>query len=351
MRATSPSGSAAYEGEVQWSGELGYGARAAEGGQSGRRDDAATGSIPLRTVLEPHLLPEDIPFDRKGMRGARGGPRSPPSATSAASTPPASAAVTPRRPRRRNASGQRTRGREVSTLALLAAAGTAATIPDLITFVVSALVILIGAIGVVTSRNPVHAALSLVLTLFGVAVLFVAEEANFLAAVQVIVYAGAIVVLFLFVIMFLGVDRRENLETEPLVGQRPLAFLAGLVILGGGVALVWTDHGATGAHAVAGPSSGGHANVYLLGQSVFTTYLFAFEATAALLVIAVVGAVVLARRPPVPTDEPDGLVDVPVTEPADAPGASSDAPVGGPGESVGDPALQERVEASEEVAG
>jgi NADH-quinone oxidoreductase subunit I len=69
MRATSPSGSAAYEGEVQWSGELGYGTRPPEGGQSGRRDDAATGTLPLREVLEAHLLDEDIPLEHRGMRG------------------------------------------------------------------------------------------------------------------------------------------------------------------------------------------------------------------------------------------------------------------------------------------
>ena len=69
MRATSPSGSAAYEGEVQWSGELGYGVRPPEGGQSGRRDDAATGTKPLREVLEAHLLDEDIPLEHRGMRG------------------------------------------------------------------------------------------------------------------------------------------------------------------------------------------------------------------------------------------------------------------------------------------
>jgi NADH-quinone oxidoreductase subunit I len=69
MRATSPNGSAAYEGEVQWSGELGYGIRAPEGMQSGRRDDAATGTLPLREVLEPHLLDEDIPLEHRGMRG------------------------------------------------------------------------------------------------------------------------------------------------------------------------------------------------------------------------------------------------------------------------------------------
>jgi hypothetical protein len=69
MRATSPSGNAAYEGEVQWGGELGYGVRTPEGGQSGRRDDEATGTKPLRQVLENHLLAEDIPLAHRGMQG------------------------------------------------------------------------------------------------------------------------------------------------------------------------------------------------------------------------------------------------------------------------------------------
>ncbi len=172
------------------------------------------------------------------------------------------------------------------------------TIPDAATFALSAAIIIGGAFGVITSRNAVHAALSLVLTLFGVAVLFIEQQADFLAVVQVIVYAGAIVVLFLFVIMFLGVDRREDIAHEPLRGQRPMAFALIVVALGGVIALGVGAHWATGAHAVAGPSHlAGHPNVYVLGKSVFTTYLFAFEATAALLVIAVVGAVVLARRP------------------------------------------------------
>jgi NADH-quinone oxidoreductase subunit I len=69
MRATSPSGAAAFEGEVQWSGELGYGVRTPEGGQSGRRDDAATGIRALRDVMEAHLVPDDIPFQHRGVRG------------------------------------------------------------------------------------------------------------------------------------------------------------------------------------------------------------------------------------------------------------------------------------------
>jgi NADH-quinone oxidoreductase subunit J len=174
----------------------------------------------------------------------------------------------------------------------------AATTVDALTFAVAAGVVLAGAIGVVVAHNPVHSALMLVMTLFGVAVLFVEQQANFLAAVQVIVYAGAIVVLFLFVIMFLGVDRDESLEKEPLRAQRPLAVglmvlgLAGLLLMGFGA------HWSVGAKSIAGPSQGqSGGDVAALGRSVFTTYLFAFEVTSALLVIAVVGAVVLARRP------------------------------------------------------
>src|ERR1700683_1294010 len=185
-------------------------------------------------------------------------------------------------------------------------AATRATWPDILVFAAAAAVILVGAVGVVTSRNPVHAARSLVLALFGVAVLFIEQDADFLAAVQIIVYAGAIVVLFLFVIMFLGVDRREDVEVEPLAGQRPLAFIMLGITLAGVIAMLATAHWVTGAHQVVGPiegpiSKGATApsgEVAQLGKQLFTTYLFAFEATAALLVIAVVGAVVLARRPP-----------------------------------------------------
>ena len=104
-----------------------------------------------------------------------------------------------------------------------------ATIPDAITFALAAAICVVGALGVVLARNPVHSALMLVMTLFGVAVLFVEENAQFLAAVQVIVYAGAIVVLFLFVIMLLGVDRSEVIAKEPLPGQRPVAICLGIL--------------------------------------------------------------------------------------------------------------------------
>jgi NADH-quinone oxidoreductase subunit J len=179
----------------------------------------------------------------------------------------------------------------------------AATIPDAVTFAIAAIICVVGAGGVVLARNPVHSALMLVMTLFGVAVLFVEEDAQFLAAVQVIVYAGAIVVLFLFVIMLLGVDRRDVVERDPLPGQRLIAICLGLLTL---VEVLFLASGKwpVGAHSVNHALAGPGGNVSLLGRSVFTSYLLAFEVTSALLVIAVVGAVVLVRRPSRPEGDP-----------------------------------------------
>jgi NADH-quinone oxidoreductase subunit J len=179
----------------------------------------------------------------------------------------------------------------------------AATPIDAITFVIASAIVLLSALGVVLARNPVHSALMLVLTLFGVAVLFVAQQAHFLAAVQVIVYAGAIVVLFLFVIMLLGVDRTENIAVEPLRGQRPLVAILVLVGIAEFALLARGSHWVTGQHQASGSvQAATHANpptsdVALLAKSIFTRYLLPFEATSVLLVIAVVGAVTLARRP------------------------------------------------------
>jgi NADH-quinone oxidoreductase subunit J len=164
-------------------------------------------------------------------------------------------------------------------------------------FLAAAGIILAGAVGVVASRNPVHSALMLVMTLFGVAVLFVAQGAHFLAAVQVIVYAGAIVVLFLFVIMLLGVDKAENLRLDPLAGQRPAAAVVALTGLGLVVLLAVRAGQVTGAEAATRAIEEDVPNLNTLGRSLFTDYLFAFEATSALLVIAVVGAIVFSRRP------------------------------------------------------
>ena len=170
---------------------------------------------------------------------------------------------------------------------------------ELIVFVLSAAMILGGAIGVITRSNPVHAALSLVLTLFGIAVQFVAHDAHFLAAVQVIVYAGAIVVLFLFVIMLLGVDRSEDLSVEPITVQRPLAAIVGLGVTGLVIAAIVasrdsfnTGVGSLDSTTVAAPD----ANIKQLSRSIFSDNVFAFELTSVLLLVAVVGTVLMARR-------------------------------------------------------
>lgn len=191
-------------------------------------------------------------------------------------------------------------------------------------FAVCAVIVLVGGSGVVLSRNPVHSALSLVATLFGIAVLFLNQDAQLLAAVQVIVYTGAIVVVILFVLMLLGVAQEDDLETEPLVGQRALAVLAGLVLVGAVVAVVVFGgvDAVTGARSVNASLDGGFDNVAQLGRELFTTYVFPLEITAALLTIAVVGAVVLARRPKgvQPMPERSSLTeqgDEPLTAPAD----------------------------------
>jgi NADH-quinone oxidoreductase subunit J len=167
-----------------------------------------------------------------------------------------------------------------------------------VVFFVAAALTLAGGLGVVLARNPVHSALFLVLTLVAVAVLFLLQDAELLAAVQIIVYAGAIVVLFLFVIMLLGVDRKEELE-DPVRFQRPAAFALGALAMIGLLLLVGHEW-ATGAKTTGGvPIKGGGDfgnNVERVARLLFTDYLWAFEITAGLLVIAVVGSVVLARR-------------------------------------------------------
>ena len=184
---------------------------------------------------------------------------------------------------------------------------------EMTVFIIAGAIVLTGGLGVVLARHPVHSALFLVQTLFGVAVLFILQEAHFLAAVQVIVYAGAIVILFLFVIMLLGVDRVEDISVDPVAGQRPVAAIIGAALIGLGltVVLIGTDVITGERSTTASITEDGRADVAQLGDHLFTDMVFAVEITAALLTIAVVGAVVLARRPtgelqPVPEPEMAG---------------------------------------------
>ena len=162
---------------------------------------------------------------------------------------------------------------------------------DLVVFWIAAAVGTIAAVAMLLQRNAVYAALLLILNQFTLAVLFAVLGAHFLAAVQVIVYAGAIMVLFLFVIMFLGVDRREAL-IEPLRGQRALAMSLGVLLIGAIVAAVALGAGAQGPP---GPAPSGD-DVEAVGRTLFTRYVFPFEVTSILLIVAAVAAMVLARR-------------------------------------------------------
>lgn len=163
-------------------------------------------------------------------------------------------------------------------------------------FFFAAALAIAAALGVVLARNPVHSALLLVVTLVAVAIFFLMQGAQLVAAVQVIVYAGAIVVLFLFVIMLLGVDREEAL-TETVPFQRPAAVALGAVLLLEILVLAGRNW-VTGAHSARGRIRGKDnlGNIERVARTLFTDFLWAFELTAVLLVIAVVGAVVLARR-------------------------------------------------------
>ena len=149
------------------------------------------------------------------------------------------------------------------------------------------------AFGMVLSRNAVHAALWLVLVMFCLAVFYVVEDAPFLGLVQVIVYAGAIMVLFLFVIMLIGVDFSDSL-VETLRGQRPAAILLGLGFAG---MLIFPI-----ARTIAKPSAAGlgndgfNGNVNSIAKLLFTTYVWPFEVVSALLIVAAVGAMVLGHR-------------------------------------------------------
>ena len=147
------------------------------------------------------------------------------------------------------------------------------------------------------ARNAVHTALFLVLSQLALAVAFLLQGAYFIAAIQIIVYAGAIMVLFLFVIMLLGVDRREVL-LEPLGAQRPLALGLG-ALLAVEVVYVITK----GMHQIGGTNDAAiqainedPGNVQALGRLLFSRYLLPFEVTSVLLVVGVVGVMVLTRR-------------------------------------------------------
>ena len=159
-------------------------------------------------------------------------------------------------------------------------------------------VALAGALGMVFSKNAVHSALWLVLTMLSLGVFYVVQEAPFLGAVQIIVYTGAIMILFLFVLMMVGRDSSDSV-VETLRGQRVAATVLGVGfagLVGAGIARATEDLPVVGlAEAQADAAGGEGGNIPAIAELLFTRYLLAFEVTSALLITAAVGAMVLAH--------------------------------------------------------
>ena len=182
--------------------------------------------------------------------------------------------------------------------ALLAATATtpttAASAGDTIAFWVIAPLAVLGAVMMLVSRKAVHAALWLALTMCMLAILYIMQGAVFLGVVQVVVYTGAVMMLFLFVLMLVGVDASDS-RVETLRGQRWAALVAGLgfgVLVVGAVGRASTGS-AVGVDTVNAADAG---NISALARLIFTRYVWAFEVTSALLITAAVGAMVLAHR-------------------------------------------------------
>ena len=168
--------------------------------------------------------------------------------------------------------------------------------PEAIAFWVLAVVAVAGAVGVVAAPRAVYSAIFLATTMISLAVLYVTQGALFLGVVQVVVYTGAVMMLFLFVLMLIGVDSSESL-VETLRGQRVAALVAGTgfgVLLVAGIGTLSVAPFPADSSPLVEANSGG--NVEGLAALIFTKYLWAFELTSALLITAALGAMVLAHR-------------------------------------------------------
>ncbi len=185
------------------------------------------------------------------------------------------------------------RGTDAMTTTLLAAEMmTRTTTAEAVAFWILAVIAVAGAIGVVAAPKAVYSAIFLATTMIALAMIYVAQDALFLGVVQVVVYTGAVMMLFLFVLMLVGVDSSESL-VETIRGQRVAAIVAGLgfgILLIAGIGNIAT----TGFVGLAEANAGG--NVQGLATLIFTRDLWAFELTSALLITAALGAMVLAHR-------------------------------------------------------
>jgi NADH-quinone oxidoreductase subunit J len=159
-------------------------------------------------------------------------------------------------------------------------------------FGLCAIACLAGAIITISSQNPIRGAMGLLVTIFGIAGLFLILSAEFLTAIQLIVYAGAVVVLFVFVLMLLGADARAPARSGRSGASR--AFGGGLFVLTSLLALISIGGGQTQLTRF-GRVGEGHGSVEAVGREIFTKGIFPFELTTALLIVAVIGAIAVAR--------------------------------------------------------
>lgn len=159
---------------------------------------------------------------------------------------------------------------------------------EFVVFVIFAIAALAGAITLVTARNPVYSAMGLLMTMFSMAVFFVLNGAHFVAAIHVLIYAGAVMTLFLFVIMLIGVDKRDTNE-EQIPFQRPI-----VAVLGGGLILLILLAGRA-AWVLKSADVPVVGTIETVSDRLFGTWMLPFEVTIVLLTIAAVGTVALAR--------------------------------------------------------
>lgn len=164
---------------------------------------------------------------------------------------------------------------------------------ELIVFIITAVVALVGAVAMLISKNAIHSALFLLLNFTAISVMYLLLRAPFLFAVQLIIYAGAIIVLFLFVVMLLGAERAED-ERDRIGWQRPLAIVLGLTLLAEALFVFFTRAGGT-MPSLAGNSED-VATPAQVGEALFTTYLLPFEITSIILLAAVIGVVILNKQ-------------------------------------------------------
>jgi NADH-quinone oxidoreductase subunit J len=161
-----------------------------------------------------------------------------------------------------------------------------------ITFWILAIIMVPAALGILFARKAVHSALMLAVVMISLAILYALQDAPFLFAVQIIVYTGAILMLFLFVVMLVGVDASDSV-VETIRGQRAMAIVVGLLF---GILLVLGVTQASTGLVTGLQEANADGNVPALAQLLFSRYVFAFEATSALLITAAIGAMVLAHR-------------------------------------------------------